>query len=59
MSSVVSVIWNQSEVIVILYPVKQEKPKFLKKPTDQEVPEQEDAIFETEVSGKPEPEVEW
>ena len=50
---------SKGNVCVLVFLVKQEKPKFLKKPADQEVPEQEDVIFETEVSGKPEPEVEW
>ena len=38
---------------------KTEKPKFLKKPSDLTVTEQEDAVFETEVVAHPEPAVEW
>ena len=33
--------------------------KFLKKPTNQECMEFEDAVFETTVGGRPEPTVEW
>ena len=36
-----------------------EKPKFLKKPADLEVLESEDAVFETEVTAKPKPDVQW
>ena len=39
--------------------VKKEKPKFLKKPTNKEVKETEDVVFETQVTAKPEPTVEW
>ena len=39
--------------------VQTEKPKFLKKPTDVEVVETEDAMFEIEVDGKPKPEIQW
>ena len=39
--------------------VKKEKPRFLKKPADKEVTEEEDVVFETQVTGKPEPNVEW
>ena len=41
------------------FTVKKEKPKFLKKPTDKEVKETEDVVFKTQVTGKPEPTVEW
>ncbi len=47
------------EVIVFGFTEKKEKPKFLKKPTDKEVKETEDVVFETQVSAKPEPTVEW
>jgi len=36
-----------------------EKPVLLKKPTDQEITEGDDGLFELEVIGKPEPVVSW
>ena len=42
-----------------LLTVKKEKPKFVKRPEDVTVMEQEDARFETTVSGKPAPIAEW
>lgn len=39
--------------------MKKEKPKYLKKPADVEVMEEEDVVFETEVFAKPEADVEW
>ena len=40
--------------------VKKEKPRFLKKPADQDIMETEEATFEATVSVcKPEPRVEW
>jgi hypothetical protein len=38
---------------------KKEKPVIVKKPENQEVTEQEDVRFETTVTGKPEPSVDW
>ena len=38
---------------------KKEKPKIIKKPEDVECMEFDDVKFETIVSGKPEPTVEW
>ena len=42
-----------------MFTVKKEKPKFMKKPTDKEVKETEEVVFETQVVAKPEPTVEW
>ena len=39
--------------------IKKEKPKFITKPTDKQVKETEDVLFETVVEGKPIPNVEW
>ena len=39
--------------------MKKEKAEFVKKPENIEVMEQEDARFETTVTAKPEPTVEW
>ena len=39
--------------------MKKEKPKFLSKPQDQTVNQGEDAKFEAEATGKPEPKIEW
>ena len=42
-----------------MHTVKKEKAEFVKKPENVEVMEQEDARFETTVTAKPEPTVEW
>ena len=45
--------------VPLILTVKKEKPSFLKKPSDLEIFEQEDARFETEIKARPEPTVEW
>ncbi len=42
-----------------LFAVKKERPRFLKKPSDQEVQEESDARFEASVSAKPQANIEW
>lgn len=39
--------------------VKKEKPQFLKKPEDVTVLEGEDIKFESEVTARPDPTIEW
>ena len=46
-------------VLIKIFIVKREMPKFIVKPANQEVLEYEEARFDTEISGKPEPKVEW
>ena len=43
----------------MMFAERTEEPQFLKKPDDLEIMEQEDARFETEITGKPAPKVEW
>ena len=44
---------------LVLLTVKKEKAKFVKKPENIEVMEQDDARFEMTVTARPEPTIEW
>jgi hypothetical protein len=44
---------------IVVCIVREEKPVLLRKPTDQEITEGDDARFEVDVIGKPDPTVNW